>query len=137
MKIFFCACLLGNHESFPGNLFTSHNVPPKMWTSSWLYKYMASTNVWRRWLPTTDFKLLDDIEKLASYSVLAHPGFRIISFNMNYCYSLNFWNYLNMTDPDESLKWLINELQTAENNKELVHLLGHIPSGDSCTEVRK
>ena len=96
---------------------------------------MPTTNAWRRWLPQYDINLLDDIEQIAAYSILVKPGFRVISLNTNYCYNINFWNYLNLTDPDGILAWLINELQNAEDNHELVHIIAHIPPGDSCTEV--
>ena len=96
---------------------------------------MASTNIWRKWLPQDDVKLLENIEILGSYTTKLTPGFRIISLNMNYCYKENYYNFLNLTDPNGILSWLINELQTAENNHELVHIIGHIPSGHDCTEV--
>ncbi len=126
---------VGNHESFPDRLFTAHNVPESMWTSRWLYTFMASTNVWRKWLPQQDPKLLDDIETMASYSILVKPGFRVISFNTNYCNKDNIWNYLNLTDPNGILNWLVNELQNAENNHELVHIIGHVPPADVCIRV--
>lgn len=106
-----------------------------MWTSRWLYRFLASTNAWRRWLPQQDFHLLDDIENMASYSVLVNPGFRVISVNMNYCYKSNYYNYLNITDPNGLLAWLVKELQNAEDNHELVHIIGHIPPGYGCASV--
>ena len=41
------------------------------------------------------------------------------------------WLYLNTTDPDGQLKWLMSILQKAEDNKEKVHIVGHIPPGIS------
>lgn len=61
--------------------------------------------------------------------MLARPGFRIISLNTNYCYFLNFWLFLNATDPASHLQWLINELQAAELSQEKVHIIGHISPG--------
>ena len=37
--------------------------------------------------------------------------------------------YIDANDPDGVLKWLINQLQDAENEKEAVHIIGHIPPG--------
>ena len=61
--------LIGNHEAAPCNLFTPHSVRQSLWTSNWLYKYLASDEAWGGWLardPTTDA----DIEYYASYSTL-------------------------------------------------------------------
>ena len=58
------------------------------------------------------------------------PGFRLISLNMNYCPTLNFWLFINSTDPLGQLEWLANVLQYSENNGEKVHIIGHInPAG--------
>ena len=132
----FSFVLAGNHESAPVNMFTSHNAPHESWTSRWLYNALASSDGWRRWLPATDSTLLDDIQRVASYSVLAERGFRIISINMNYCNQMNFWMYMNTTDPDNMLQWLqcCNQLQRAEDNHELVHIIGHVPPGQ-CMQV--
>lgn len=54
------------------------------------------------------------------------PGLRLISLNMNFCYPLNFWLYINSTDPYNQLKWLVDILQTSENNGEKVHIIGHV-----------
>lgn len=56
-------------------------------------------------------------------------GLRIISLNTNNCNTMNWWLLVNMTDPDNELRWLIDELQDAENNGDKVHLIGHIPPG--------
>lgn len=45
---------------------------------------------------------------------------------MNFCYPLNFWLYINSTDPYNQLKWFADILQSSENNKEKVHIIGHV-----------
>lgn len=46
------------------------------------------------------------------------------------------WLYLNQTDPDNTLAWLIEELLDAERANDKVHIIGHIPNGDnSCLPV--
>ena len=42
------------------------------------------------------------------------PKLRIVSLNTQYCDTLNFWLYLNNTDPAGQLAWLVNELTWAE-----------------------
>ncbi|XP_054719255.1 sphingomyelin phosphodiesterase-like [Uloborus diversus] len=113
---------LGNHESSPVNSFPIPTIKGNE-SISWLYNEVAKA--WSPWLPDSSFTL-----KLgAYYSVLVNPGFRIVSINMNYCNSLNWWLLLNSTDPTNELSWLVSELQKAETKNEKVHILGHIPPG--------
>ncbi|KAJ8939969.1 hypothetical protein NQ318_006150 [Aromia moschata] len=98
---------------------------------NWLYTTIADQ--WKRWLPEATS---NTILRGGFYSVLLKPGFRLISLNTNYCHSLSWWLLVNSTDPAKELKWLINELQEAENKNEKVHLIGHIPPGSSdCMKV--
>ncbi|CAH1158391.1 unnamed protein product [Phyllotreta striolata] len=117
---------VGNHESVPAGSFAPPWLKNENHTISWLYTTLADH--WRRWLPSTAGNTL---LHGAFYSVLLRPGFRLISLNTNYCHSLNWWLLVNSTDPADELKWLINELQNAENNNEKVHIIGHIPPGSS------
>lgn len=98
---------------------------------SWLYDQLIQE--WGRWLPTETFKT---IQLGAFYSVLVRPRLRIIAINGNYCNKNNFWLVLNSTDPVGQLAWLINELQSAENLNEKVHIIGHIPPGEKdCNKI--
>nr|XP_023023027.1 sphingomyelin phosphodiesterase-like [Leptinotarsa decemlineata] len=115
---------IGNHESVPAGNF----APPWMNTddhsANWLYQTMADQ--WRRWLPSSTG---NTVLHGGFYSVLLRPGFRLISLNTNYCHTLSWWLLVNSTDPGKELKWLIHELQNAEDNGEKVHIIGHIPPG--------
>lgn len=121
---------LGNHESFPVNSFPIPEIVGKD-SISWLYDELI--NVWKPWLPSS---VSSTLKKGAYYSVKVNPGFRIVSINMNYCNTQNWWLLINTTDPAQQLQWLINELQTAELKGEKVHIIGHIPPGSSdCLSV--
>ncbi|RUS85738.1 hypothetical protein EGW08_006532, partial [Elysia chlorotica] len=115
---------VGNHESVPCNSFPPPGIPNQ--NSTWLFDTLV--DVWRRWLPAEQ---LHTVATCGSYSHSPYPGFRLISVNNNYCNTLNFWLILNATDPCGTLQWLIQELQTAEDKSEKVHLLLHIPTGSS------
>ena len=122
----------GNHESAPVNMFTAENAPKEMRTSSWLYSYLVGK--WRHWG-------IEDpsVGRLGCYSSIINESstglrLRIISLNMNYCNRMDFWNYLNETDPDHVLQWLIQQLQQAEMLAQPVHIIGHIPPG-MCMQV--
>jgi sphingomyelin phosphodiesterase len=104
---------------------------PSRKNMSWLYDQL--NNEWSRWLPGDTSKT---IKYGAFYSSLVRPGFRIISLNGNYCNRNNFWLLLNSTDPMGQLTWLIEELNMAETKGEKVHIIGHIPPGQSdCLKI--
>lgn len=44
------------------------------------------------------------------------------------------WLIYRPNDPSGQLQWLENTLLKAENDNEFVHILGHIPSGDSTCQ---
>lgn len=116
---------MGNHESAPVNSF-----PPPFITGnnseSWLYQ--AAAESWLHWLPQ---ETSITIEMAGYYTVKPYPGLRIISLNMNMCNNLNWWLYINTTDPAGMLQWFISELQDAEIVGDKVHVLGHIDPGSS------
>jgi sphingomyelin phosphodiesterase len=62
----------------------------------------------------------------AFYTLYLFPGLRVVSLNMNYCDSGNYWLLINSTDPLGQLEWLVDVLQGSENINEKVHILGHI-----------
>ncbi|KAG1714646.1 Sphingomyelin phosphodiesterase [Nymphon striatum] len=113
---------LGNHESYPVDSF-----PPPYVTGEhsikWLYNKLNST--WTTWLDKD--KVSSTIIKGAYYSIRPKPGYRIISLNMNYCNTLNWWLLTDMTDPAGELAWLVEQLLEAEKLDEKVHIIGHIP----------
>ncbi|XP_064651922.1 sphingomyelin phosphodiesterase-like [Lineus longissimus] len=115
---------LGNHESAPVNSFPPDYVTGNR-SMSWLFDEIAVS--WGNWLPKNDTMAF--IKKGAYYTTLIKPGFRIISLNMNYCNNQNWWMMINTTDPTGELQFLVETLQKAEDNKELVHIIGHIPPG--------
>lgn len=121
---------LGNHESAPVNSF-----PPSYITGNdaetWLYNETAK--LWKNWLPADTMK---DIKRAGYYTTMIQQGLRLVSLNMNYCNNQNWWLLINTTDPMGQLNWLMNVLQKAEDNKEKVHIIGHIiPGGGSCLKA--
>lgn len=120
---------LGNHESSPVNSFPMPEIKGND-SISWLYNEVV--RAWSPWLPGSRSTL----GLGAYYSVPVYLGFRIISINMNYCNTLNWWLLLNSTDPANELHWLVTELQMAEDRGEKVHIIGHIPPGEpDCLSV--
>ncbi|KAM9320676.1 sphingomyelin phosphodiesterase [Gastrophryne carolinensis] len=114
---------VGNHESAPVNGFPPPSVHGNL-SSSWLYHAMADQ--WEDWLPPD---ALHTLRLFGFYTVRIGPGLRLVSLNMNYCPSENFWLLVNSTDPAGQLQWLAGVLQEAEDNQDKVHIIGHIPPG--------
>jgi sphingomyelin phosphodiesterase len=114
---------VGNHEGAPVDNFPPHTVPEK-YSNAWLYNTLASE--WINWVPAD---AAHNISQRAAYSIKPFPGQRVIALNTQYGDHLNFWLYLNETDPDGMMSWLIDELKDAEKEGEKVHIMGHIPPG--------
>ncbi|KAM3721915.1 Sphingomyelin phosphodiesterase [Dirofilaria immitis] len=120
---------LGNHEGVPINSFPPHYIPEK-YRLQWLYDELSQLQK-----PFIDMKSIENIKYSGSYTVQLHPGLRLISLNNGYCETSNFWLYINETDPDGTLSWLVAELKQAESDGQYVHILSHIPPGnEECRE---
>jgi sphingomyelin phosphodiesterase len=128
--------VIGNHESAPTNLFPlkDSNLPKNnhdYLNMDWLYKSLEDN--WDGWVSPHHLPSVH----LNSGSYTAHPvkGLKLISLNTNFCYHLNWWLYQQPTerDPNDILKWLIDQLQQSEDKGEKVWIEGHTPPGDhSC-----
>ncbi|XP_071540188.1 sphingomyelin phosphodiesterase-like isoform X2 [Panulirus ornatus] len=115
---------LGNHASAPVNSYVVPAAYNSGWDMNWLYDSLAS--MWTHWLPS---ETLDDIQRGGFFSYSPLPGLRVISINMNFCNTLNWWLLLENKDPVGELQWLVDTLAAAELSGEVVHLLGHIAPG--------
>ncbi|KAF8966369.1 hypothetical protein BGZ46_000380 [Entomortierella lignicola] len=120
---------VGNHETGPVNLFPTTASGGDV---SWLYSSLADE--WSRWLPSD---AVNSVRKYGAYTVSPTPGFRIISLNTNFCYTMNFYLYGHPKDydPNGEIKWLIAQLQAAEDAGERVWIIGHVgPSQTDCIQ---
>ncbi|KAG0319247.1 hypothetical protein BGZ99_005214 [Dissophora globulifera] len=120
---------VGNHEAGPPNLFPTVASGGNI---SWLYDGLAQE--WSRWLPPD---AVNSVKNYGAYTTSPQPGFRIISLNTNFCYTLNFYLYAHTDDydPNGMLNWLITQLQAAEDAKERVWIIGHVgPSQTDCIQ---
>ncbi|XP_062576027.1 sphingomyelin phosphodiesterase-like [Saccostrea cucullata] len=121
---------LGNHESAPVNSFPPPYINDKD-AITWLYDAVADS--WKNWLPQDT---MSTIKRGGYYTVKLGDKFRLISLNMNYCNNGNWWLLINTTDPTGQLQWLVATLQQAEDQQEMVHIIGHIhPGGGSCLKA--
>jgi len=116
---------VGNHEGAPLDSFATHFVPEKFWMN-WLYDVMADE--WKDWVPADQ---LATVQYLGSYVKQLFPGLRLISLNNGLGDNLNFYLYLNETDPDGTMSWFLDQLLQAERAGDKVHIVAHIPTGNS------
>ncbi|KAI1724453.1 calcineurin-like phosphoesterase domain-containing protein [Ditylenchus destructor] len=120
---------IGNHEGVPVNSFAPH-FAPSQFRPQWLYKAIYSAN--RPWIPTEENPTM--IYR-GSYTVMLTEKLKLISLNTGYCETTNFFLYINQTDPDQTLSWLVNELYKSEQMNQSAHIMAHIPPGDvECLE---
>ncbi|KAJ5683413.1 hypothetical protein N7462_006578 [Penicillium macrosclerotiorum] len=123
-------CALGNHDASPENIDSPHILPGRLGEqSSWNYQHLAGLWQHEGWISPEAAE--EARTHYAGYSIKTHYGLRIISFNTDFWYKSNILNMINTTNPDNSgvFSWMINELQTAEDEKERVWIMGHVPSG--------
>uniref|UniRef100_A0A0K0E8I4 Sphingomyelin phosphodiesterase n=1 Tax=Strongyloides stercoralis TaxID=6248 RepID=A0A0K0E8I4_STRER len=116
---------VGNHEGVPIDNFALHNVPERF-NMTWLYGSMADN--WKTWLPSDQ---LETVRYMGCYMVPLYKGLRLISLNNALGDSVNFFLYINQTDPDGSMSWFAKQLADAEAAGDKVHIVAHIPGGDS------
>ncbi|XP_012062504.1 PREDICTED: sphingomyelin phosphodiesterase 1-like [Atta cephalotes] len=120
--------ILGNHESHPVNQFAPRTITNDEISTQWLYKLMADLWIDFGWLPEST---RSTILQGGFYTVSPKKGFRIIALNNNVCYSYNWWLLYQPQDPDGQLQWLADTLLQAEVDEEYVHILAHLPPGNT------
>ncbi|KAF8926375.1 hypothetical protein BGZ58_011233 [Dissophora ornata] len=120
---------VGNHEGGPPNLFPTVASGGDI---SWLYSGLADD--WSKWLPAA---AVTSVKNYGAYTVSPQTGFRIISLNTNFCYTMNLYLYGHTTDydPNGEINWLITQLQASEDAGERVWIIGHVgPSQTDCIQ---
>jgi hypothetical protein len=121
---------LGNHDSNPENIDAPYSLPgPLGQQQSWNYQHVAGLWLNEGWMTSADAATA--ATHYGGYSIKTNLGLRVIAFNTDFWYKSNFFNFINSTDPDNSgqFKWMISELQAAEDKGERVWIIGHVLSG--------
>ena len=121
---------LGNHDTSPVAIDGPHTLPGPLGEQfSWNYNHVASLwedDGWIDGAAATQART-----HYGGYSTVNSFGLKIISLNTDFWYKSNILNFINTTDPDVSgnLKFLIQELQAAEDASQRVWIIGHVLSG--------
>jgi sphingomyelin phosphodiesterase len=122
---------LGNHDSIPSDRNT-----PFWWAQNgavdefqWVYDFYSELWAKNEWISNTTANQAG--AHYGAYSTVTSQGLKIITINTDYWYMENFYNDVNMTNPDSSgmPQFLIDELQAAEGCGQRVWIIGHVPAG--------
>uniref|UniRef100_A0A1I8ABT4 Sphingomyelin phosphodiesterase n=1 Tax=Steinernema glaseri TaxID=37863 RepID=A0A1I8ABT4_9BILA len=116
---------VGNHEGVPIDNFAPRWAPEKF-NMDWLYGTMAES--WKGWVPNEQ---LPSVKFNGCYMKKLFPGLRLVSLNNALGDAMNFYLYVNQTDPDGTMTWFVNQLADAEAAGDKVHVVSHIPGGDT------
>jgi len=122
---------LGNHDSY----LQAQDVPrahlPDYIADEFSWNYEHVSRLWEHenWISAGVAKQAR--AHYGAYSVARKDGLRVITLNTDFWYRKNYFNYVNMTNPDPSgmLRFLTDELQAAEDAKERAWIVGHVLSG--------
>ncbi|TCD68079.1 hypothetical protein EIP91_011532 [Steccherinum ochraceum] len=122
--------VLGNHDSYNQAQDAPHTLGGALADQfSWNYDHLASLWQHEGWLPNAAVQLAR--AHYSAYMVQRKDGLRIITLNTDMWYKANYFNYINMSHPDNSgmLRFLTDELQAAEDAGDRAWILGHVLSG--------
>jgi len=122
--------VLGNHDSYNQAQDAPHTLGGSLASQfSWNYDHLASLWQHEGWLPQAAVQLAR--AHYSAYMVQRGDGLRIITLNTDMWYKANYFNYINMSQPDNSgmLRFLTDELQAAEDAGDKAWVLGHVLSG--------
>ncbi|KAH0591168.1 hypothetical protein H2248_001264 [Termitomyces sp. 'cryptogamus'] len=121
---------LGNHDTYT----EGDDAPSSLGGAlarqfSWNYDHVADLWKHEKWLPGAAVQLAK--KHYAAYMVKRMDGLRVIALNTDMWYRSNHFNYINMTNPDVSgmLRFLTDELQSAEDAGDRVWIIGHVLPG--------
>jgi len=120
---------LGNHEGFPVNSFPTDTELGTVVSGDWLYTSVGDM----AWADNLDDEARETFKANGFYSTLVKPGLRIIGINNNFCVGLNFFTFLDFSDPGDQLSWLVEQLLLSEEQGEAVHILAHHPPSSCLT----
>ncbi|KAH9897978.1 sphingomyelin phosphodiesterase [Cubamyces lactineus] len=126
---------LGNHDTHNEAQDAPHSLGGELGNQfSWNYDHVAGLWEHEGWLSQSAIDFARS--HYTAYMVRRQDGLRVISLNTDMWYTANYFNYINMTNPDlfGMLRFLTDELQDAEDSGDAVWILGHVLSGWDGTQ---
>ncbi|MCJ1241356.1 hypothetical protein MMC14_009361 [Varicellaria rhodocarpa] len=126
---------LGNHDTNPTDMASPNSwYPASGLVNDFNWNYALVSSLW-----AAESWIGGEVPEVArthygGYSVLAQNGkLKIITYNTDFWFWTNIYNYANITNPDVSgtFSFMIQELEAAEAAGQRVWLVGHVESGYS------
>lgn len=115
---------IGNHESFPVNVYDFLSDREKSFNS-----FFAE-----QWKPWIGEKSAEQMKKFSYYSTFNEKlNLKIISLNTQACDDENWYLLKDSTDPGNMLQFLREELKSSEEKGEKVYIISHYPN-NSCLD---
>ena len=117
---------MGNHESFPVNVYDYEGDREKMLNGG-----LAET--WKPWLTREAYDML----RTKGYYSITIPEFnnlKVISVNTQAQNDENWFNLRDPTDPGHMLQWIEAELKASEAAGQYVYIIGHIPPSSAMND---
>ncbi|KAF8836600.1 sphingomyelin phosphodiesterase [Paxillus ammoniavirescens] len=122
---------LGNHDTYMQFQMIPYALGGYTLGSqfNWLYDHVSTMWYYEGWLPEASVEYART--HYVAYTVKRLDGLRIISLDTDMWYTLNYFSYINATQPDPYgiLRFLTDELQDAEDAGDRVWIVGHVLSG--------
>lgn len=121
---------IGNHDSYPTENAAPRKLPNGRSSQfSWDWDYVSK--LWHQEGWVNEQQAQDVRTHYGGYSITPRRGLRVITFNTDFWYRSNVFNYIHSSDPDYSgvLRWVTDELQAAEDAHERVWIVGHVLPG--------
>lgn len=124
--------VLGNHDTNPEAIDAPHSMPGQLGQQmSWNFEHVSALWKHNGWID--DAAAAEARLHYGAYSIKNHYGLRMITFNTDFWYHSNYLNFINTSNPDVSgtFKFVIEELQAAEDAGERVWLFGKRSMGET------
>ena len=121
---------IGNHDSYPTENAAPRKLPNGRSSQfSWDWDYVSKLWHQEGWVDECQAQKVRT--HYGGYSITPRRGLRVITFNTDFWYRSNVFNYIHSSHPDYSgvLRWVTDELQAAEDAHERVWIVGHVLPG--------
>ncbi|KAJ3113294.1 hypothetical protein HDU96_003563 [Phlyctochytrium bullatum] len=131
---------IGNHDTAPTNYWAPTDLsgytraPVGTTYAPTKDAYAKTASLYASWLPK---EAIESVKRNGVYAFSPFKGLKVLSVNTNYCYTQDYWSYLNYNTPnvDSVLSWIVSELTAAERAGEAVWVIGHhSPGTKDCLE---
>ena len=117
---------MGNHESWPVNVYDYRRDREDTLKA-------GLAQAWHYWLDEKALKM----QRERGFFKMSYPSLNnltVLSLNTQAGNDMNWFLLEDPSDPGDMLKWLAEELKLAEEQQQMVYIIGHIPPKNNLNE---